>query len=133
MFPSKPADTFPGHEERKLRFRLARQYSIQKDCQWGREVLRLGGALFSWLELEQQLQPVSVPLSSVHTLLPAQLQSWHAPSSLQLDGSYSTDCDKPVLLKHTPVQLSGTSTAPVSAEGCVNVVEGGKKQGDPDP
>ena len=46
--------------------------------------------------------------------------------------SNSTDCAKPVLLKRTPVQLIGTGAAPVRAEGCVNVVEGGDKQGVPD-
>ena len=67
-----------------------------------------------WLELEQQLPTVSVPLSSVHTLSSAQLHSVHTLSSAQLDGSYSTDCAKPVLLKRTPVQLIETGAAPVS-------------------
>ena len=46
--------------------------------------------------------------------------------------SNSTDCAKPVLLERTPVQLIGTGSAPVPAEGCFNVVEGGDNQGVPD-
>ena len=80
----------------------------------------------------QQLPTVSVHLSSVNTLSSAKLQSVDNPSSAQLDGSYNTECTKPVLLKRTPVQLSGTSGAHVRADGCVNALEGDNKQGVPD-
>ena len=54
-------------------------------------------------------------LSSVHTHCP-QPNSRVCMPCLQphLDGSSSTDCAKLVLLEHTPVQLSGTSAAPIS-------------------
>ena len=58
--------------------------------------------------VELQLPAVSVPLSSVQT--PECACPLYAMSSAQLDGSYSKDCAKPVLLDSTPVQLSGTST-----------------------
>jgi hypothetical protein len=54
--PGKPAETLTGHEERKIRLRLERQESMQKDLQWRREGLRLGGAVSGWLEQELQLQ-----------------------------------------------------------------------------
>ena len=68
VFPSKPEETLPSQEERKLRLRLERQKSMQKDWQWRREGLRLGGAVSGWLELELQLTVGSVHLGSVQTL-----------------------------------------------------------------
>ena len=65
VFPSKPAETLPGHEERRLKLRLERQESMQKDWQWRREVLKVGGPVSGWLKLEQQLPIASVPLSGV--------------------------------------------------------------------
>ena len=82
-----------------------------------------------WMELEQQLQTVSVPLSSVHTLSSAQRNSVHTLSSAQLEGSNSTVYAKAVLLERTPVQLNATGAAPV--QGCVSGMEGGDKQGVP--
>ena len=55
----------PGHEVRKLRVRLERQESMQKDWQWRREGMRLGGAVSGWLELELKLPAVSVHLSTL--------------------------------------------------------------------
>ena len=92
---------------------------MQKD--WRREGLRLGGAVSGRLELELQLPAVSVHLSSVQTFS-SQLHSVHAMSSAKLDGSSSTGCAKPVLLESTNVQLSGTSTSPVSVEEHIKVV-----------
>ena len=48
IFPSKPSETLPGHEERRLKLRLEGQESMPKDWKWRREALRLGWAkLFS--------------------------------------------------------------------------------------
>jgi hypothetical protein len=66
MFPRKPAETLPGREERKNGLRLEMQASMQKDWQWRREGLRLGGALSGWLELELKLT-VGTVLSEIST------------------------------------------------------------------
>ena len=132
VFPRKPAETLPGQEERNLRLRLERQASMQKDWQWRREGLRLGGAVSGWLELELQLTAGTDHLGSVQALSSAQLQSVHTLTSAQLVGSSSTDCTEPVLLESTPVQLSEISTATVGAEKLLKVVEGGDMQEVPD-
>ena len=82
--------------------------------------------------MELQLTAGTGHLGSVQALSSAQLQSVHTLTSAQLVGSSSTDCAEPVLLEITPVQLSETSTAPVSVEELIKVVEGGEKQGVPD-
>ena len=132
VFPSKPAETLPGQEERNLRLRLERQESMQKDWQWRREGLRLGGVVSGWLELELQLTAGTGHLGSVQALSSAQLQSVHTLTSAQLVGSSSTDCAELVLLESTPVHLREFSTAAVGAEELIKVVEGGDMQGVPD-
>ena len=73
VFPSKPAETLPGQEERKLRLRLERQESMQKGWQCRREGLRLGGSVSGWLELDLQLTAGTGHLGSVQALSSAQL------------------------------------------------------------
>jgi hypothetical protein len=100
-----------NHEERKHRLRLEMKDSFLK-----RLAIEEGGNATGrncvWL-----VRPiVSVPILSMYKLSSAQLQSVHAPTSAQLDGSYITDCTIPVLLKPTPVQRSETDAAPLSVE-----------------
>ena len=81
---------------------------------------------------ELQLTAGTGHLGSVQACSSAQLQSLHTLTSAQLVGSSSTDCEEPVSLESTPVQLSESSTATVGAEELIKVVEGGDMQGVPD-
>ena len=53
---------------------------MQKDWQRRREVLRLGGAVSGWLELEQQLSRVSVPQPNSRVYMPRPQPNWMGPA-----------------------------------------------------
>ena len=87
VFLIKPADLLSGHMNRRLKLRLERQESLQKDFEWRREAHKLGGTVAGWSEPEQQLQLISVHHRSVHSLSSAQHHSVHKLSRLYQTGS----------------------------------------------
>ena len=62
----------PAWLQKERRLRLKKQVTLQNDWDWRREAQRQGGTVSGSLELEQQLQAISVP-RRVHPLSFAQL------------------------------------------------------------
>ena len=80
---------------------------MQKDWEWRREAHRLGGSVFGWLELEQQMSARSVP-RSVHTLSSAKLDVPNSKGSIK-PGCLSVHLN--ILVELVSVCLNSTSRA----------------------